>query len=106
MYGSGEYVVVVGNTIDSLNLPSIDLCKIDVEGAELHVLNGMTATFANSPKMALLIEHSEELGGDRAAKALSLLRQRFASIGIVGGPLLGPLEKPPHFCNLWCETSR
>src|SRR5207302_6780598 len=35
LLGSGEGVTVAGRTIDSLNLPPIDVCKMDIEGAEM-----------------------------------------------------------------------
>jgi len=37
-------------------LPKIDLIKIDVEGAELHVLTGMARTLAINPPRALICE--------------------------------------------------
>jgi FkbM family methyltransferase len=38
------------------SVPRIDLIKIDVEGAELHVLTGMTGTLASNPPRALICE--------------------------------------------------
>lgn len=43
---------------DSLNLPNIDLIKIDVEGAELDVIRGLTNTITKN-KPVLLVENSD-----------------------------------------------
>jgi len=40
----------------AIHLPRIDLIKIDVEGAELQVLSGMSQTFAANPPRALICE--------------------------------------------------
>src|SRR5216684_869726 len=48
-------VFVTSNTIDSLNLPPIDVCKMDIEGAEMMALLGMNATIRRSPNMKMLI---------------------------------------------------
>ena len=42
-------VGVEGRTIDSLGLPAIDVCKMDIEGAEVIALRGMSSNLARSP---------------------------------------------------------
>jgi FkbM family methyltransferase len=42
--------------LDELDLRRIDLCKIDVEGAEVEVLNGLTVTLSERRIKKLLIE--------------------------------------------------
>src|ERR1051325_308545 len=39
---------VQGRTIDSLNLPSVDVCKMDIEGSEFMALQGMQRTLERS----------------------------------------------------------
>ncbi len=103
-------VSVEGRTIDSLNLPPIDVCKMDVEGAEPVALKGMSDTLARSPKLKLLIEWNTdsqsqflEASGD-SQNLLSLLRSHFSSIEVVEGSKLAQEESPPAFCNLWAQT--
>lgn len=52
--GSGEKVKVV--TYDSLNLPIADYYKIDVEGAERNVLEGMQSVLTTDKPITLVIE--------------------------------------------------
>jgi FkbM family methyltransferase len=96
-------------TIDSLDLPPIDVCKMDVEGSELTALKGMEATMNRSPRMKLLIEYAENFGD--TAELLEFIHARFASVYAIRyppyrpkGPLSGS-EKPPAFCNLWGSRS-
>jgi FkbM family methyltransferase len=102
LIGAGIGVPVQCRPIDSLNLPPINVCKIDVEGFEFRVLNGMTATLARSPNMKLLIEYSEPHGQASAQEMLKSLRRYFERVEVVGGGLLGPDSTPPSYCNLWC----
>jgi FkbM family methyltransferase len=52
---SSEGIEVQAATLDSFNLSDVTFIKIDVEGAELNVLKGMTNTITNS-KPEILIE--------------------------------------------------
>jgi FkbM family methyltransferase len=105
LYGSGTAVWVPGKTVDSLNLPPIDICKIDVEGAEATALRGMTETIKRSPNLKLLVEYSEPHGKARAVELLHLLSSIFSRISLMNGTLLGS-ESPPPYCNLWCSGVR
>ena len=50
-------------TIDSLNLPSCGLIKLDLEGAEALALDGATETIARCrPALAVEIQHSARFG--------------------------------------------
>lgn len=98
IYGVGESFTVDARTIDSLNLPAIDVCKMDIEGAELPALLGMQATLARSPNLRLLIECSSEHRESR--DLVAFLRGNFRKIVVVGGADL--TGAPPVFCNLWC----
>src|SRR5580765_994909 len=49
--------MVQGNKLDALNLPPSDICKMDIEGAELMALRGMEQTMSRSPKMKLMVEY-------------------------------------------------
>jgi FkbM family methyltransferase len=80
---------IEARTIDSLNLPPIDVCKMDIEGHEEAALRGMAETLARSPNLRLLIECNEM--ADRTAMR-SALQRRFANIQIAGR----------RDNNLWC----
>ena len=110
LFGTRQGVTAVGvegRTIDSLNLPPIDVCKMDIEGAELLALRGMRSTLARSPNLRLLVEWNPSVQVDDSdqdavpRQLLSFLRSHFASLSIVGGPELSSSDLPPAFCNLW-----
>jgi FkbM family methyltransferase len=103
-----EPVSVMSNTIDSLNLPPIDVCKIDIEGAEMMALLGMNMTMRQSPNMKMLIEYNKGLG--QTDGMMEFICARFASVHVTGkarfrskGPLAAT-EKLPSFCNLWASS--
>ncbi|HZI52322.1 MAG TPA: FkbM family methyltransferase [Chitinophagaceae bacterium] len=49
---------------EQLELPRIDLIKMDVEGAEPRVFSGMTETIAKNPGLRILVEYSPYLYPD------------------------------------------
>ncbi|MBJ7258065.1 MAG: FkbM family methyltransferase [Chthoniobacterales bacterium] len=69
----------------------IRMVKIDVEGAEAHVLRGMSKTFRNNPEIQLIMEFCPKNLGSRAAEeaVLDLLRSGDFRIHIIatGGTL-------------------
>jgi FkbM family methyltransferase len=85
---------VEGKTLDSLNLPPIDICKMDIEGSELMALAGMQKTLERSSRLRLLVEHSTEFGNSEAL--LAYLRANFSKVEVVGAT---GGEIPP-LCNL------
>ncbi len=98
---SGESPVSVeGATIDSLSLPPIDVCKMDIEGAEFPALLGMTETLKRSPGMKLLIEYFGER--QSSGELLAFLRSHFRHIEVVGEGILS--GAPPKMSNLWCSN--
>jgi len=101
---SGGSAVVAGGsisaaTIDSLNLPPIDICKMDIEGSELKALNGMLETLGRSPRMKLLVEYNSL--SDQAG-LLAFLMEHFSHIAVAGRGELRVDQHPPSDCNLWC----
>jgi FkbM family methyltransferase len=105
LFDGTDPVRVPCRTIDSLGLPPIDICKIDIEGNELNALKGMAATLDRSPRMKILIEYAEQFG--ETAGMMGFLGARFAPMYAIRYPPhrpKGPLSdtlKPPSFCNLW-----
>ena len=55
-------IKVKGITIDSLNLTDVDLIKIDVEGYNIPVLNGMIETLKNNSPIIQIENHPENPG--------------------------------------------
>jgi FkbM family methyltransferase len=110
LYGGTDPVQVPCRTIDSLNLPPIDLCKMDIEGSELHALQGMVATIRRSPHMKLLAEYAEALG--TTPELMEFIGARFAPVFAIRQPPhrpIGPLpavKKIPPFCDLWACRSQ
>src|SRR5947209_15307856 len=99
IFGSGRAIRVAADSIDSLDLPSIDVCKIDVEGSEAMVLGGMQHTLARSPNMKLLVEYARKFAG--SGELMRFLRAEFSTVAVVGGPVLRDCDWPPEYCNLW-----
>ncbi len=99
LLGTGEGITVEGRTIDSIDLPPIDVCKMDIEGAEVRALSGMSGTLARSPNLKLLVECNQHLTDTR--HLLALLHAEFGSVNVVGGPQLSSSDLPPFHCNLW-----
>jgi FkbM family methyltransferase len=67
---SEEIVEVAAVALDDLlaDLPRVDVIKVDVEGAEIHVFTGLARTLAANPAITLLFEWSpaqiEDVGDD------------------------------------------
>ena len=105
LFSGTDPVRVSCRTIDSLELPPIDVCKMDIEGSELSALRGMEATIRKSPGMKLLIEYAEALG--TSAEMTDFICARFAPVYAIRQPPFrpyGPLsanKKAPSFCDLW-----
>ena len=100
LFSGASPVSVKGVTIDSLNLPPIDVCKMDTEGAELNALLGMPETIQRSPKMKLLIEYFAER--QASGELLKFLRNNFRQITVAGAGVLA--GDPPERCNLWVHN--
>lgn len=100
-------VEVPCKTIDSLGLPQIDVCKMDIEGNEVSALRGMEATIQRSPQMKMLVEYAEVLGNTEGM--MEFICGRFSPVYAIRYPPhapKGPLsatQKPPTFCNLWAS---
>jgi len=72
---------------------------MDIEGAEVRALSGMSGTLARSPNLKLLVECNQHLTDTR--HLLALLHAEFGSVNVVGGPQLSSSDLPPFHCNLW-----
>lgn len=93
--------MIEGRTIDSLNLPPIDICKMDIEGAELMALRGMERTLDRSPQMKLMVEYAQHLGAGE--ELLGYLRANFASVQVIEQDETAAPGKIPEFCNLLAQ---
>jgi len=92
------------NQLNQLKCGQVDFIKIDVEGAELHVLKGARETL-NKYKPSLLIEINSEAclaGGYKPEEIFEILRPlgyRFEKIGLRGKRI--PVDQvPKEFCNI------
>jgi FkbM family methyltransferase len=90
--------VVEGRTLDSLNLPPIDICKMDIEGAEFAALNGMQRTLERSPRMKLFVEYAERFGTSESL--LACLRANFSCLKVIGVDASNAAGRIPSYCNL------
>jgi len=105
LFEGSDPVQVPMRTIDSLDLPPIDVCKMDIEGSELSALHGMEETLERSPRMKLLIEYAETFGA--STEMTDYIRARFAPVYAIRQPPFrpfGPLsatKKAPPNCDLW-----
>ena len=89
---------VPGRTIDSLNLPPVHICKMDIEGSELLALKGMERTLERSPQLKLFVEYAEAFGNSHAL--LEYLRANFSSLRVLEAPGGEATGKIPEFCNI------
>ena len=89
---------VLGRTIDSLDLPPIDICKMDIEGAELMALQGMERTLQRSPNIKLMVEYARHLGAGEGL--VNYLRANFSSVEVIEQNLVATPGEIPPFCNL------
>ena len=94
---------IQGRTIDSLNLPPIDVCKMDIEGSELMALKGMQRTLERSPQVKLFVEYAEVFRDSQAL--LQYLRMNFPTLRVMEAPQIDPREKIPSFCNLFATRA-
>lgn len=89
--------------LDELKIIKVNFLKIDVEGAELQVLNGAINTLKNH-RPVLLLEINKDAciaGGYLPEDILSLLKPfnySFSKIGLRG--TLSKVDKMPDFCNI------
>lgn len=89
---------VPGRTLDSLDLPPIDICKMDIEGAELLALKGMEKTLKRSPDIKLMVEYARHLGAGEGL--LSYLRANFSRVQVIEQNEPAKPGEIPGFCNL------
>ncbi len=85
------------------HITKIDFIKIDVEGAELFVLQGGRKTIAKSQPV-VMIEYSEDTYGSAGYSGSDILNF-FNQLGysmnrIRKGGYLEKISRPPKFCNL------
>lgn len=100
-YAGTNGTEIPARPIDDLNLPPIDICKMDIEGAETRALLGMRATLRRSPGMKLLVEFNPKVG--HCHMLIRLLHAAFGQVDIIGGPTLRSGESPTRFCDLACS---
>lgn len=106
-------VDVPAMAIDDLELPRVDLIKMDIEGEEPAALRGLSRTLDRSPRVAILMEFSPyalSAAGNDAEEFARELLLRFERVDVVDEragatvPLALPLSG--ERLNLRCASSR
>ena len=60
-------ITTLDEIVSAMNLPKVDIIKMDVEGAEPLVFEGMQKTIAGNPGLQIIVEYSPHLYGDARA---------------------------------------
>jgi FkbM family methyltransferase len=94
---------VTGRTIDSLNLPAVEVCKMDIEGSEFMALMGMQRTLERSPQIKLFVEYAEAFPDSGAL--LDFLKKNFPVLRVIEAPDSDVRGQLPHFCNIFATKS-
>jgi FkbM family methyltransferase len=94
---------IQGKAIDSLDLPPIDVCKMDIEGAEFMALKGMQRTLERSPQIKLFVEYAEVFRDSRAL--LEFLRKDFQVLRVMEAPGTDARGEIPPFCNIFATKA-
>ena len=63
----------IDDFLDAQGWPKVDLVKVDVEGAEMDVLQGMDRLFHESPDLKLIVEYNPTYLQDASADPLEFL---------------------------------
>lgn len=99
----GGTILVRTATLDSilakLSVEHIDLMKIDVEGAELQVLEGARNTLSANSRIVLLLDVHPRMGINPKQVGSVLTKMGF-SIHAIDHPLNGPTEITDHLREL------
>ncbi len=106
---SGKTETVKKQTVDSFcnehNIKQIDLVKIDVEGSEFYVLQGMKQMIASS-RPVVLIEILEQTLSAQGIDVKSLYQffadHHYQPYNIMGSCELLPIKNPSPFEGLVC----
>lgn len=99
-------VDVPARTIDSLDLPPIAICKMDVEGAEARAILGMRHTITRSPDFKLCVEYNPTLSLGDCSPLAEVLHAIFDYVQVIGGRRIEKGARPDQFCDLFCANVR
>ena len=108
--GSGEKIQVQARTLDDIlqdeHIDKVDFIKIDVEGAELFVLEGMTELFSREEKPIIILEMNSimmKLAGYSASAITELLAgYGYECYEFVKHGLSVPLKNPQPVVENYC----
>jgi FkbM family methyltransferase len=69
-----RYTLTIDSTVEIFNFPPPDFVKIDVQGAELDILNGMTNTLKTVKHLIVELQHVEyNLGAKQADESIPFI---------------------------------
>lgn len=69
-----RYTLTIDSTVEMFNFPPPDFVKIDVQGAELDILNGMTNTLKTVKHLIVELQHVEyNLGAKQANESIPFI---------------------------------
>lgn len=73
--------------LDELGISQVDVVKMDIEGAEIGALRGMTQTITRSPNLQLIMEYNphalQSFGHDPAAALQEVMDMGFAHVAAI-----------------------
>jgi FkbM family methyltransferase len=77
----------IDSLMDELGIKSVDVVKMDIEGAEMGALRGMTRTIQNSPNLALIMEYNplglKAFGNDPVAALQEVCAMGFTRMYVI-----------------------
>jgi FkbM family methyltransferase len=107
----GHAIKVQCSTLDAaLSNNRVDIVKLDVEGAELQVLDGMPLILAHNPQLRILVEWNSLSGSE----LINSLLARFDVARVIERSTRSSLTPVLSYrdvaklklCNLWCQPKR
>lgn len=105
--GSFDYLTgacSLAKIFQEVGVSSVQLLKIDVEGAEMNVLKSLDLSGENRP-MHIITEYQSIINPEVASLFNFLQQNGYQAFMVDGSPLAAPPTITPTECNLWFKSS-